>query len=180
MPDMQTEIKKVLTEWTTPEINLEGKADARNAEAKSFCEKVYEHIKANPKCSLDSIRKAFKIDKTSESGLASSLKTLYDRKLIGRAPIPNPNYKGYGRRLVFVYWAVATTYTTQIKGLYSKKNKTVRIVGKKQKSEVKAPVTPPAAPRPHTSVEDLINSLNIYEARKVWEALNAVFGKQGK
>jgi hypothetical protein len=180
MPDMQTEIKKVLTEWTTPEINLEVKTSTQKADAKSFCEQVYEHIKTNPKCSLDSIRKAFKIDKNGEGSLASSLKTLYDRKLIGRAPINNPNYKGFGRRLIFVYWAVANTYTTQIKGLYSKKNKTVRIVGKKQKSEVQAPVAPPTASRPHTSVEDLINSLNIYEARKVWEALNAVFGKQGK
>ena len=162
---------------------------------KSFCESVYEHIKANPQCSLDSLRIAFNINKDDVAGLASSLKTLYDRQLIGRAPILNKNYKGVGRRMVFVYWAVATTYTTQVKGLYSKKKKEVKVVSKRYVSVKEATkrmkqatkdaenvekFTKPAVLPVHTSVKDLVNSLNIYQARELWTELNQVFGKQIK
>ena len=192
MPDIQTEVQKIINSWNLP---VEEVTSTPVTEKKSFCESVYEHIKANPQCSLDSLRIAFNIDKDDVAGLASSLKTLYDRQLIGRAPILNKNYKGFGRRMVFVYWAVATTYTTQVKGLYSKKKKEVKVVSKRYVSVKEATkrmkqatkdaenvekFTKPAVLPVHTSVKDLVNSLNIYQARELWAELNQVFGKQIK
>ena len=192
MPDMQTEVKKVLTKWTTPELRLEEKTVITEKE-KSFSEQVYDFIKTNPKCSMPSIRKAFNITNKDDASIASTLKTLYDRKLIGRVAIDNPEFKGYGRRVIFVYWAVANTYELQIKGLYSKKKKNVNIVAKKQQSIAKGmPETnghitrqTPAAPATHTSktkfnAEEFVSSLNIYDARHVYQLLDIVFGKQGK
>ena len=129
MPDIQTEVQKIINSWNLP---VEEVTSTPVTEKKSFCESVYEHIRANPQCSLEALRTAFNIDKDDVAGLASSLKTLYDRQLIGRAPILNKNYKGFGRRMVFVYWAVATTYTTQVKGLYSKKKKEVKVEKKEE------------------------------------------------
>ena len=192
MPDIQTEVQKIINSWNLP---VEEVTSTPVTEKKSFCESVYEHIKANHQCSLETLRTAFDIDKDDVAGLASSLKTLYDRQLIGRAPIVNKNYKGFGRRMVFVYWAVASTYTTQVKGLYSKKKKAVKVVSKKYVSVVEATkrmkqatidaenvekFTKPAVLPVHTSVKDLVNSLNIYQARELWAELNQVFGKQIK
>ena len=192
MPDIQTEVQKIINSWNLP---VEEVTSTPVTEKKSFCESVYEHIKANPQCSLETLRTAFDIDKDDVAGLASSLKTLYDRQLIGRAPIVNKNYKGFGRRMVFVYWAVASTYTTQVKGLYSKKKKLVKVVSKKYVSVGEATkrmkqatmdaenvekFTKPAVLPVHTSVKDLVNSLNIYQARELWTELNQVFGKQIK
>jgi len=192
MPDIQTEVQKIINSWNLP---VEEVTSTPVTEKKSFCESVYEHIRANPQCSLDSLRIAFNINKDDVAGLASSLKTLYDRQLIGRAPILNKNYKGFGRRMVFVYWAVATTYTTQVKGLYSKKKKEVKVVSKRYVSVKEATkrmkqatkdaenvekFTKPAVLPVHTSVKDLVNSLNIYQARELWAELNQVFGKQIK
>jgi len=192
MPDIQTEVQKIINSWNLP---VEEVTSTPVTEKKSFCESVYEHIKANPQCSLESLRIAFNINKDDVAGLASSLKTLYDRQLIGRAPIVNKNYKGFGRRMVFVYWAVASTYTTQVKGLYSKKKKAVKVVSKKYVSVVEATkrmkqatidaenvekFTKPAVLPVHTSVKDLVNSLNIYQASELWAELNQVFGKQIK
>ena len=192
MPDMQTEVKKILTKWTTPELNLEEKT-IYTEKNKSFSEQVYDYIKANTKCTMPNIRSAFNITSKDDASIASTLKGLYDRKLIGRVAIDNPEFKGYGRRVIFVYWAVANTYELQVKGLYSKKKKTVVITAKKHKSEAKGvpetngPVTrqTPAAPAPHTSktkfnAEEFVNSLNIYDARHVYQLLDIVFGKQGK
>ena len=192
MPDIQTEVQKIINSWNLP---VEEVTSTPVTEKKSFCESVYEHIRANPQCSLEALRTAFNIDKDDVAGLASSLKTLYDRQLIGRAPILNKNYKGFGRRMVFVYWAVATTYTTQVKGLYSKKKKEVKVVSKRYVSVKEATkrmkqatkdaenvekFTKPAVLPVHTSVKDLVNSLNIYQARELWAELNQVFGKQIK
>ena len=192
MPDIQTEVQKIINSWNLP---VEEVTSTPVTEKKSFCESVYDHIRANPQCSLEALRTAFNIDKDDVAGLASSLKTLYDRQLIGRAPILNKNYKGFGRRMVFVYWAVATTYTTQVKGLYSKKKKEVKVVSKRYVSVKEATkrmkqatkdaenvekFTKPAVLPVHTSVKDLVNSLNIYQARELWTELNQVFGKQIK
>ena len=192
MPDIQTEVQKIINSWNLP---VEEVTSTPVTEKKSFCESVYDHIRANPQCSLEALRTAFNIDKDDVAGLASSLKTLYDRQLIGRAPILNKNYKGFGRRMVFVYWAVATTYTTQVKGLYSKKKKEVKVVSKRYVSVKEATkrmkqatkdaenvekFTKPAVLPVHTSVKDLVNSLNIYQARELWAELNQVFGKQIK
>jgi len=189
MPDMQTEVKKVLTKWTTPELRLEEKTVITEKE-KSFSEQVYDFIKTNPKCTMPHIRKAFNITNKDDASIASTLKTLYDRQLIGRVAIDNPEFKGYGRRVIFVYWAVATTYETQIKGLYSKKKKIVSIVAKKQQNKAKGVAETnhqdqPAAPVPHTSktkfnAEEFVNSLNIYDARHLYQLLDIVFGKQVK
>ena len=201
MPDIQTEVQKIINSWNLP---VEEVTSTPVTEKKSFCESVYDHIRANPQCSLEALRTAFNIDKDDVAGLASSLKTLYDRQLIGRAPILNKNYKGFGRRMVFVYWAVANTYAMQVKGLYSKKKKEVKKV--KEAKEVKVvskryvsvkeatkrmrqatidaenveKFTKPAVLPIHTSVKDLVNSLNIYQARELWAELNQVFGKQIK
>ena len=192
MPDIQTEVQKIINSWNLP---VEEVTSTPVTEKKSFCESVFDHIRANPQCSLEALRTAFNIDKDDVAGLASSLKTLYDRQLIGRAPILNKNYKGFGRRMVFVYWAVATTYTTQVKGLYSKKKKEVKVVSKRYVSVKEATkrmkqatkdaenvekFTKPAVLPVHTSMKDLVNSLNIYQARELWTELNQVFGKQIK
>ena len=192
MPDIQTEVQKIINSWNLP---VEEVTSTPVTEKKSFCESVYDHIRANPQCSLEALRTAFNIDKDDVAGLASSLKTLYDRQLIGRAPILNKNYKGFGRRMVFVYWAVANTYAMQVKGLYSKKKKEVKVVSKRYVSVKEATkrmrqatidsenvekFIKPAVLPVHTSVKDLVNSLNIYQARELWAELNQVFGKQIK
>lgn len=182
MPDMQTEVKKIISSWTLPE---ETPKVPRQSD-KSFSERVYDFIKANPKCSMKRIRQAFNITSKDDASIASTLKTLYDRQLIGRVAIDNPDFTGYGRRVIFVYWAVANAYGTQVKGLYSKKKKLVKIVSKKAKgvAETNTPA-PQDAPRPHTSkskfnAEEFVNSLNVYDARHVYQLLDIVFGKQGK
>jgi hypothetical protein len=82
-----------------------------------------------------------------------------------------------------VYWAVATTYELQIKGLYSKKKKTVNIVAKKQVSTAetsKSAASPVHAGKAKFNAEEFVSNLNIYDARHVYQLLAIVFGKQGK
>jgi len=183
MPDLQTEVSKIINSWNLPAEEVKTTAEL-SSEKKGLSERVYEFIKSTPKCTLEDIRVKFGVPHDDVGGIATSLKSLYDRQLIGRSQEPNKNYRGFGRRMVFVYWAVSDTYTTKIKGLYSNKNRNVKIEAKK-KPVVKAAfkgVSKPAAPPTQGTfdAQAFVNSLNIYDARHVWGLLDIVFGKQGK
>lgn len=187
MPDMQTEVKKILQNWSTPEIKQESSSQVDTHDThKSFNERVYDFIKANPRSTLKAIRTAFSMDNQDDSGLTNSLKTLYDRQLIGRVMITNPDFKGFGRRLVFVYWAVSDVYITPTRKPYSKrKGKVTKVVAKKKEA---MPVerqthTPKRTTmdigRPTTTpeIQKIINNLTVYGAKELWKELNEVFGK---
>lgn len=179
MPDMQTEVKKIIAEWSAPEL----KQEVAPVVSKPFPERIFDYIKANPQCTLKKIRDSIMSGVKDDSALTNALKNLYDRQLIGRHLVDNPDFKGTGRRKVFVYWAVINAYTSKpVKRRGRPKGKVTKVVAKKKSHEVVVhkPFNPqPSMPRMETgfSAEAVVSRLNIYEAKKVWEMLNEVFGK---
>jgi hypothetical protein len=175
MPDMQTEVKKIIDSWSTPEI----KQEVTPVENKSFPERIYDFIKANPKCSLKQIRDAIMTGVKDDSALTNALKNLYDRELIGRVMVDNPEFKGFGRRKVFVYWAVSSVYKLAPRGRGRPKGKVTKLVARKKTAPPPAPRMQPE-PKPaknNPGVQYLLKNLTIYEAKALWQELNEVFGK---
>ena len=179
MPDMQTEVKKIIDSWSTPEI----KQEVAPVETKSFPERVYDFIKLNARCSLKEIREALMNGVKDDSALTNALKNLFDRELIGRVLVDNPAFQGFGRRKVFVYWAVATSYTYAPRGMHKKrgrpKGKVTKLIAHKKEAikarEIELPK--PAVFNGQFSAENILKSISIYEAKQLWQALNEVFGK---
>lgn len=177
MPDMQTEVKKIIAEWSAPEL----KQEVAPVVNKSFPERIFDYIKDNPQCTLKKIRDSIMTGVKDDSALTNALKNLYDRQLIGRHLVDNPDFKGTGRRKVFVYWAVINAYTSKpVKRRGRPKGKVTKVVAKKHTaSETPTEVKyKQAQPQPiKVGVEQFVRTLNAYEAKALYEELGKLFAK---
>jgi hypothetical protein len=168
MPDLRTEMLKTIQVWNK-DTNMQ-KTDM------SFGEQVFEWVKANPNASLTDAKKFF--PKQNDSAISTTLKTLYDRGMIDRREVVYDNYSGVGRKTYFKYFAIHDKYETINKGYWKPKNAVVKV--KKPTNEYKPPVRRPVEPqdfsfKPAFNAEQVVQSLNLYQAKEVYQLLRAVF-----
>ena len=167
MPDLRTEMLKTIQVWNK-DTNMR-KTDM------SFGEQVFEWVKANPNASLTDAKKFF--PKQNDSAISTTLKTLYDRGMIDRREVVYDNYSGVGRKTYFKYFAIHDKYETVNKGYWKPKNAVV-------KPKKTAPVAEPRLLIPREDIflkpkvfdaQKVVQSLNLYEAKEVYQLLRAVF-----
>ena len=163
MPDLRTEMLKTIQVW-----NKDTNMQKTNM---SFGEQVFEWVKANPHGSLTDAKKFF--PKQNDSAISTTLKTLYDRGMIDRREVEYPVYNGVGRKTYFEYFAIHDKYETVNKGYWRPKGK----VEVKVKNSGTVPQTKPSqvTTKPVFDAQKVVESLNLYEAKEVYQLLRAVF-----
>lgn len=166
MPDLRTEMLKTIQVWNKDDMN--------NKEL-SFGEQVFNWIKAHPHSSITEARKAF--PKYNDSVLSTTLKTLYDRGILGRKEVTNSSYKGFGRKTFFQYFVVHDKYETLKKGYWKPKDTVVKVSTSNASVKAKTPtLREDIFLKPKVfNAEEVVQSLNLYQAKEVYQLLRAVF-----
>lgn len=167
MPDIRTEALKVMHSWSKPEEKELSSSDPLGKQ-------MWEWLKQHPNSTIKQICMAFPEQK--DSSVATGLKSLVDRGILGRRAVEIANYAGMGRKDHFIYRVISPEYKTQNKGYSSVKKdkqptqhkiaveKAVKIV--EAVSEVKPRVFDAKA---------YVDKLNLYEAKAVYGLLREVF-----
>jgi predicted transcriptional regulator len=172
MPDIRTEALKVMHSWSKPS----GKLSSSDPLGKQ----MWEWLKQHPNSTIKQICVAFPEQK--DSSVATGLKSLVDRGILGRRSVEIANYAGMGRKDHFIYRAISPEYKTQNKGYSStKKDKKVKverttIEARPFLSHLDLHAETYRAPRvPAFNAEELINTLTLQQAKEVYLVLKAVF-----
>jgi hypothetical protein len=133
---------------------------------------MWEWLKQHPNSTIKQICMAFPEQK--DSSVATGLKSLVDRGILGRRSVEIANYAGMGRKDHFIYRAISPEYKTQNKGYSSvKKDKQPKI---EYRPPVKRELIPVEELMPNLfNAEKLVQSLNLYQAREVYGLLREVF-----
>jgi hypothetical protein len=171
MPDIRTEAIKVMHSWSKPEKKkLSSSSDPLG-------KRMWEWLKQNPNSTIKQICTAFPEQK--DSSVATGLKSLVDRGILGRRTVEIANYAGMGRKEHYIYRAITPEYKTQNKGYSSTKknkrptqptqhdiavNRTTKVI--QEVLGVKCRVFDAKA---------YVDKLNLYEAREVYGLLRSVF-----
>jgi hypothetical protein len=174
MPDIRTEALKVMHSWSKPNEEL--------SSSDPLGKQMWEWLKQHPNSTIKQICAAFPEQK--DSSVATGLKSLVDRGILGRRTVEIANYAGMGRKEHFIYRVISPEYKTQNKGYSSVKK------DKKPKIEYRPPVKRELVPideyerkverqreitQPSFNAEQLVQGLNLYQAREVYNLLRAVF-----
>ncbi len=159
MADLRTEMLKTIQVWN--------KENTMEQPKMSFGEKMFEWVKKTPHATVTKARADFPDYK--DSILSTALKTMVDRGILGRKEVLDANYKGFGRKSYFEYYAISPTYSTVKKGYWKKKTK-VEIVKRPPETREELPVKASTF-----SADKLVESLNLYQAKEVYHLLRGVF-----
>ena len=173
MPDIRTEAIKIMHSWNKPEEKV------LSSSSNPLGKQMWEWLKQHPNSTIKQICAAFPEQK--DSSVATGLKSLVDRGILGRRAVEIANYAGMGRKEHFIYRVISPEYKTQNKGYSStKKDKKPKEV-KVQNTTFNPPVfdvdlKPYRESRiPTFNAEQLVQGLNLYQAREVYTLLRAVF-----
>ena len=77
MPDLQTEVSKIINSWNLPAEEVKTTAEL-SSEKKGLSERVYEFIKSTPKCTLEDIRVKFGVPHDDVGGMAFYMGNIID------------------------------------------------------------------------------------------------------
>lgn len=164
MPDIRTEALKVMHSWSKPQEELS---------SNPLGKQMWEWLKQNPNSTIKQICAAFPTQK--DSSIATGLKSLVDRGILGRRAVEIDNYAGMGRREHYIYRAVTAEYKTQNKGYSSaKKDKQPTQHQVEVKKVVRVIEEIQAKPKVFDAKAH-VDKLNLYEAKEVYVLLRAVF-----
>lgn len=170
MPDIRTEAIKIMHSWNKAEEK------ELSSSANPLGKQMWEWLKQHPNSTIKQINAAFPTQK--DSAVATGLKSLVDRGILGRRAVEIANYGGTGRKEHFIYRVISPEYKTQNKGYSSaKKAKAVkqptqhskavdRVVRVLEEIQVKPKVFDARA---------YVDKLNLYEAKAVYALLREVF-----
>jgi len=165
MPDMRTEMMKTIQSWGVNEVQTTEKKTPLG-------EQIYNWIKVNPDSTIAQVKDVF--GKETDSSIATTLKSLYDRGILARISVPRTNYSGIGKKNTFIYNVSTRTYETQNKG-YTKVKKPKKVDIKKLIArDYSPPVQRPVAKNEFDAIE-FVKTLNLYQAKDVYAALKSVF-----
>jgi hypothetical protein len=168
MPDLRTEMLKTINTWDKP-VMINSKYGFREGKpAETTNERLFNWVKVNPNVTVIDAKKAF--PKLRDNVIATLLKKMVDTGILGRKEMPYTNYKGFGRKTYFVYYAVEAKY----RSLLASKPKKLKV----QSATAKVTITKPDVPFPEAKVFDaqkLVQTLNLYQAKEVYALLKAVF-----
>ena len=170
MPDIRTEAIKIMHSWNKPaEKELSSSSDPLGKQ-------MWEWLKQHPNSTIKQICAAFPTYK--DSAVATGLKSLIDRGILGRRAVEIANYAGMGRKEHYIYRVISSEYKTQNKG-YS---------AAKKASKAKQPVQHKVAvDKVVRALEEIqvkpkvfdakayVDKLNLYEAKAVYALLREVF-----
>lgn len=171
MPDIRTEALKVMHSWSKPNGEL--------SSSDPLGKQMWEWLKQHPNSTIKQICMAFPEQK--DSSVATGLKSLVDRGILGRRAVEIANYAGMGRKDHFIYRVISPEYKTQNKGYSSvKKDKKAKHVTPpfvvdalneyERKAERQREIT-----QPSFNAEQLVNTLTLQQAKDVYLVLKAVF-----
>lgn len=167
MPDIRTEALKVMHSWNKPQEK------ELSSSSNPLGKQMWEWLKQHPNSTIKQICAAFPEQK--DSSIATGLKSLVDRGILGRRTVEIANYAGMGRKEHYIYRSVTAEYKTQNKGYSSvKRNKQPT----QHKVEVDKVVRVLEGIQVKPKVFDArtyVDKLNLYEAKAVYSLLREVF-----
>lgn len=114
MPDLKSEMTKVINQWDTP------KEQPMHTEL-SMAEQVFEIVKAYGNATVNDVKGHF--EERKHDFVSSSLSNLYNRGILGRREEFRKHYTGTGKRTQFLYYPLTEECVTQVKGYSSAKPK---------------------------------------------------------
>ena len=182
MSDLKTEMKKVMNQWENVAMLT---SNAPLIDTKSFGERVFEYIKARPYSSAIEVEE--QLDPCDTQSVSSTLKTLFDRGIVGREEKPNPNYCGTGRKTMWVYYPTHDKYETLNQGYWKPKGakSTPKKLGRPKKETVmpRLPQAPQLTqlqqellnPRARFNPEAYVKGLSLTEVKELYVFLKNYF-----
>jgi predicted transcriptional regulator len=168
MPDIRTEAIKVMHSWSKPEKKeLSSSSDPLG-------KKMWEWLKQNPNSTIKQICTAFPEQK--DSAVATGLKSLVDRGILGRRAVEIDNYAGMGRKEHYIYRAITPEYKTQNKGYSSVKKNKQPMQHKVTVNRTTRVIEEVLGVKPRVfDAKAYVDKLNLYEAKEVYALLREVF-----
>lgn len=175
MPDMQSELTKVLTQ---AHFDDEPNEPAPTANRKFIKGKIFDYVKANPVSSYTEIAEGLGCQDLAR--VASTLKSMIDEKILVRS---KPNG-------IYCYTTAVNEYTEfdRMTSLQKAIEARVNKIKTKQAKKRLAPVTKATAPRKPASVPlpnntkfvatvpQLLSTLSVVQARELYDELKKIFG----
>jgi len=166
MPDIRTEALKVMHTWSKPNGEL--------SSSDPLGKQMWEWLKQHPNSTIKQICAAFPEQK--DSSVATGLKSLVDRGILGRRTVEIANYAGMGRKEHFIYRVISPEYKTQNKGYSSVKKDKQPIQHKVAVDRVVRAIEAVSEVKPKVfDATAYVNKLNLYEAKAVYGLLREVF-----
>jgi hypothetical protein len=166
MPDIRTEALKVMHSWSKPQEEL--------SSSDPLGKQMWEWLKQHPNSTIKQICAAFPEQK--DSSVATGLKSLVDRGILGRRTVEIANYAGMGRKEHFIYRVISPEYKTQNKGYSSVKKDKQPIQHKVAVDRVVRAIEAVSEVKPKVfDATAYVNKLNLYEAKAVYGLLREVF-----
>lgn len=171
MPDIRTEAIKIMHSWNKPE------EEVLSSSSNPLGKQMWEWLKQHPNSTIKQICAAFPTYK--DSAVATGLKSLIDRGILGRRTVEIANYAGMGRKEHYIYRVISAEYKTQNKGYSSVKKNNKQPVQPTQHSKavdrvVKVIEEIQAKPKVFDA-KAYVDKLNLYEAKAVYGLLREVF-----
>lgn len=170
MPDIRTEAIKIMHSWNKPEEKV------LSSSSDPLGKQMWEWLKQHPNSTIKQICAAFPTYK--DSAVATGLKSLIDRGILGRRAVEIANYAGMGRKEHFIYRVVSSEYKTQNKGYSAAKkaSKAKQPVQHKVAVDKVVRVLEEIQVKPKVfDAKAYVDKLNLYEAKAVYALLREVF-----
>lgn len=180
MPDLQTELSKVITSWEAPEAAPTQPTQPTQPAHRPFqittntSRATFDYIRDNPgiaraRAMQDLVAKGYK--KASVSSLiVQMLRQGMLRESNGAVFITQPAYTPIKPRLV----QAAKAPEPKPKRKYVRRNAAAKIAAYEAHENYNP--TAPAAPTKEFDAEEMVNSLTLKQAKAVYEELKKVFG----
>jgi hypothetical protein len=134
---------------------------------------MWEWLKQHPNSTIKQICTAF--PQYKDSSIATGLKSLIDRGILGRQTVAIVNYAGMGKKEHYIYRAITAEYKTQNKGYSSVKNKQPKQHQVAVDRAVRIVETITEAKPKVFDAKAYVDKLNLYEAKAVYALLREVF-----
>jgi hypothetical protein len=167
MPDLQTALSKVITEWETPDHTPAPTSSSQYFKVTNNISRItFEHIRDNPGLPRSTLvrqlaAKGFKT--TSTSSIMTQMLRQGMIKLVNGGMFANqPEY--------------TPIKPSAVRAARTRRTSTVEPVKLAKRAPPKATPPAPAAPQNRT-VNDLMHSLSIADARELYDKLHQIFNR---
>jgi hypothetical protein len=161
MPDLQSELAKVLTQQQFDDDDGPAEAPA----TMSFAQQIWEYVKTHPTSNAKEVVQGTNI---KASVVANALNKLYVRGLVTRRDLPG----GYS------YTASVDSYPVFDRSAHGKEMIQLAVAARKKNAKA-AKAKPTAQPQPAPTafdVDAIIGGLNVLQAKQLLVRLKEVFG----
>ncbi len=186
MPDLQSELSKVISNWEEPEVNTTPAPTTRPfnfVETKGTSRAVFDYILSNPGQTRTEIYDGVAALGHSRPTVQTLVTQMLRQKRITETDSGiTSNYNEYTPLKSWATWQrmeqkAKRADTTKAARAAKAAKDAARAAAKKAAAIAPTPEIKPAPPLPSdTEVEDFVNSLTLKQAKAVYEELKKVFG----